>query len=75
MIFWDSLSVYKYIWVVVEQELGTFSIRAQSLRIFLILSLIAHGNSWTLKFDNFSEFQNVINDKNKLFGFAFLTKL
>ena len=25
-------------------------------------SLSVHGNSWTLKFDNFSLFQNVIND-------------
>ena len=27
-------------------------------------SLTVHDNSWTLKFDNFSEFQNVISDSS-----------
>ena len=37
------------------QELRTLTIRVHN-------SLTTHGNSSTLKFDNFSEFQNVIKD-------------
>ena len=36
-------------------QLGTLSIRVQN-------SLTVHDNSWALKIDNFSEFQNVISD-------------
>ena len=44
-----------YIWDIAGHELGTLSIRVDD-------SATVHDNSWALKLDNFSEFQNVINN-------------
>ena len=49
---WFFQRFHLSIWVIVVHELGTLSIRVHN-------SLKVHGNSWDLKFDNFSEFQNV----------------
>ena len=43
------------VWAIAGRELGTLSIRVHN-------SLTVHANLWALKFDNFSEFQNVISD-------------
>ena len=47
--------VYLYRWVIAGDELSTLSKRIHN-------SLTVYDNSWALKFDNFSEFQNVISD-------------
>ena len=44
-----------YIWDIAGYELGTLSIRVDN-------SATVHDNSWALKLDNFSKFQNVINN-------------
>ena len=44
-----------YIWAIGGHELGILSIRVHN-------SLTVQDNSWALKFDNFSEFRNVISD-------------
>ena len=43
------------IWAIAGQELGTLNKRVHN-------SLTFHDNSWALRFDNFSEFQNIISD-------------
>ena len=53
MIFFQRVQMC--IWAIGGQELGTLSIRVHN-------SLAVHDNSWVLKFDSFSEFQNVISD-------------
>ena len=49
---WFFQRVRLYIWAIERYELSTLSIRVHN-------SLTVHDNSWSLKFDNFSEFQNV----------------
>ena len=52
---WFFQIVHLCLWVTAGHELGTLSIRIHN-------SLIVYGNSQDLKFDTFSEFQNVISD-------------
>ena len=47
--------VHLCLWAIGGHELGTFSIRVHN-------SFTVYDNSWPLKVDNFSEFQNVISD-------------
>ena len=56
---WFFQRVHLCIWAIGGYELGTLSIRVHN-------SLKVHDNSWALKFDNFSEFQNVIGDSPSL---------
>ena len=44
-----------FIWTIAGHELGTLSIRLHN-------SLTAYDNLWALKFDNFSEFLNIISE-------------
>ena len=50
---WFFQRVHLYIWAIAWHKLGTLSIRVHS-------AMTVHDHSWALKFDNFSEFQNVI---------------
>ena len=52
---WFFKRVRLCMWAIGRQQLGTLSIPVHN-------SLIVHHSSWALKFDNFSEFQNVISD-------------
>ena len=52
---WFFQRVHLCIWAMGGYELGTLSMQVHNL-------LTVHNNSWALKFDNFSEFQNVIKD-------------
>ena len=47
--------IHLCIWAIGGHELETLSIRVPNF-------LTVHDNSWALKFDNFSEFRNVISD-------------
>ena len=47
------------IWAITGHELDTLCIGVHN-------SLTVHDNSWALKFDNFSEFQNVIGDSSDI---------
>ena len=49
------MRVHLCIWAIAGHELGTLSIRAHN-------SLTVYEHTWALKFDDFSEFQNVISD-------------
>ena len=53
---WFFQSVHLYVWAIAGHEPGTLSIQLHN-------SMTVHDNSWALKFDNFSEFQNVISDR------------
>ena len=53
---WFFQRVDLCIWAIGGHELGTLSIPVHN-------SLTVYDNSWALKFDNFSEFQNVISDR------------
>ena len=52
---WFFQRVDLCIWAIGGHELGTLSIPVHN-------SLTVYDNSWALKFDNFSEFQNAISD-------------
>ena len=56
---WFFRRVYLCIWSIGGDELGAISIRVHN-------SLKVHDNSWALRFDDFSEFQNVISDNPPL---------
>ena len=57
---WFVQRVHLYVWAIRRHELGTLSIRVHN-------SLTVHENSCTLKFDNFSKFQNFISDSPSTF--------
>ena len=65
---WFFQRVYLYIWAIGGQKLGILSIQVHS-------SLLELWNSWALKFDNFSEFQNVISDAHHSHYDALRTKI
>ena len=50
---WFFKRVRLCMWAIGRQQLGNLSIPVHN-------SLIVHHSSWALKFDNFSEFQNVL---------------
>ena len=60
---WFFLRVHLCIWAIGGHKLGTLSIRVHN-------SLTVHDNLWALKFDNFSEFQNIASESDVRSGKA-----